>query len=56
MGSIWVDELTVLILDKPQVLLGYKMPSLLVVTDICLYGLILILEIEDKSSAFHRLL
>ena len=34
MRSVWVDELTVLILDKPQVVLGHEMPSLLVVTDV----------------------
>ena len=56
MGSIWFDKLTVLILDKPWVVLGHEMPLLLVVTDVGLYGLILILWIEDKSSAFHRLL
>ena len=56
MGSVWVNELTVLILDKPQVVLGHEMPLLLVVTDVDLYSLILILWIEDKSSAFHKLL
>ena len=55
-GSVWVNELTVLILDKPQVVLGHEMPLLLVVTDVDLYSLILILWIEDKSSAFHKLL
>ena len=56
MSPIGVDKLTVLIFDKPWVVLSYEMPSLLVVTDVGLYGLILILEIEDKSSAFHKLL
>ena len=56
MGSVWVNKLTVLILDKPRVVLGHEMPLLLVVTDVGLYSLIFILWIEDKSSAFHRLL
>ena len=42
MCSVWVDKLAVLILDKPQVVLSYEMPLLLVVTDIGLYCLVLI--------------
>ena len=54
MGSVRVNKLTVLILDKPQVVLGYEMPSLLIVANIGLYHLILVYWVEDKSSVFHK--
>ena len=43
MGPVGINKLTVLILDKPRVVLGHEMPLLLVVTDIGLYSLVLIL-------------
>ena len=41
-GSVWIDELTILIFDKPRVVLGYEMSSLLVVADVSLYCLIFV--------------
>ena len=52
MHSVWVDELTILILDKPRVVLSYEMTSLLVVTDVDLYHLVLIHWLRIRAASF----
>ena len=54
--SEWVDKLTPSVLAVSRVVFWYKMPSLRVIADASLYGLVLMCWVEDKSSVLHKLL